>query len=60
VVPFRDALATHKADGHKVCRPTTLTRVTAKAVIVPEVEDLPWRIRNGKAKNSQRSINRIR
>jgi hypothetical protein len=34
--------------------------VTAKAVIVPEVEDLPWRIRNGKAKNSQRSINRIR
>jgi hypothetical protein len=35
-------------------------RVTAKAVIVAEVERLPWRIWNGKAKNAQRSINRIR
>jgi hypothetical protein len=35
-------------------------RVTAKAVIVAEVERLRWRIWNGKAKNAQRSINRIR
>jgi hypothetical protein len=35
-------------------------RVTAKAVIVTEVERLHWRIWNGKAKNAQRSIKRIR
>ncbi|MEA2730460.1 MAG: hypothetical protein QOF70_4935 [Acetobacteraceae bacterium] len=35
-------------------------RVTAKTVIVAEVERLRWRIWNGKAKNAQRSINRIR
>jgi hypothetical protein len=35
-------------------------RVTAKATIVAEVERLHWRIWNGKAKNAQRSINRIR
>jgi hypothetical protein len=35
-------------------------RVTAKAVIVAEVEHLHWRFWNGKAKNAQRSINRIR
>jgi hypothetical protein len=35
-------------------------RVTAKATIVAEVERLHWRIGNGKAKNAQRSINRIR
>jgi hypothetical protein len=35
-------------------------RVTAKAVIVAEVERLRWRIWNGKAKNAQRSIDRIR
>jgi hypothetical protein len=35
-------------------------RVTAKAVVVAEVERLRWRIWNGKAKNPQRSINRIR
>jgi hypothetical protein len=34
-------------------------RVTAKATIVAEVERLYWRIWNGKAKNAQRSINRI-
>ena len=34
--------------------------VTAKAVIVAEVERLHWRIWNGKAKNAQRSIKRIR
>jgi hypothetical protein len=34
-------------------------RVTAKAVIVAEVERLHWRIWNGKAKNAQRSIKRI-
>jgi hypothetical protein len=34
--------------------------VTAKAVIVAEVERLRWRIWNGKAKNAQRSIKRIR
>jgi len=34
--------------------------VTAKAVIVTEVERLHWRIWNGKAKNAQRSITRIR
>jgi hypothetical protein len=33
-------------------------RVTAKAVVVAEVERLRWRIWNGKAKNAQRSINR--
>ena len=35
-------------------------RVTAKAVIVAEVERLHWRIWNGKAKNAQRSTKRIR
>jgi hypothetical protein len=35
-------------------------RVTAKAAIVAEVDRLHWRIWNGKAKNAQRSINRIR
>src|SRR3954465_13835198 len=35
-------------------------RVTAKVVIVAEVERLHWRIWNGKAKNAQRSIKRIR
>jgi hypothetical protein len=35
-------------------------RVTAKATIIAEVERLHWRIWNGKAKNAQRSINRIR
>jgi hypothetical protein len=35
-------------------------RVTAKAVIAAEVERLRWRIWNGKAKNAQRSIKRIR
>jgi hypothetical protein len=35
-------------------------RLMAKAVIVAEVERLHWRIWNGKAKNAQRSINRIR
>jgi hypothetical protein len=35
-------------------------RVTAKAVIVAEVERLHWRIWNGKAKNAQCSIKRIR
>ena len=34
-------------------------RVTAKAMIVAEVERLHWRIWNGKAKNAQRSIKRI-
>jgi len=37
-----------------------LDRVTAKAVIVAEVDRLHWRIWNGKAKNAQRSIKRIR
>ncbi|MFL5285990.1 MAG: ISKra4 family transposase, partial [Rhodopila sp.] len=35
-------------------------RVAAKVVIVAEVERLHWRIWNGKAKNAQRSIKRIR
>jgi hypothetical protein len=35
-------------------------RVTAKTVIVAEVDRLHWRIWNGKAKNAQRSIKRIR
>ena len=35
-------------------------RVTAKATIVAEVERLHWRIWNGKAKNAQRNIKRIR
>jgi hypothetical protein len=35
-------------------------RVIAKGVIVAEVERLHWRIWNGKAKNAQRSIKRIR
>jgi hypothetical protein len=35
-------------------------RVTAKATIVAEVERLHWRIWNGKAKNANRSIDRIR
>jgi hypothetical protein len=35
-------------------------RVTAKAMIVAELERLHWRIWNGKMKNAQRSITRIR
>jgi hypothetical protein len=35
-------------------------RMQAKALIVAEVERLRWRIWNGKAKNAQRSIKRIR
>jgi hypothetical protein len=35
-------------------------RVTAKAVIVTEVERLHWRIWNGKAKNAGKSTDRIR
>jgi hypothetical protein len=35
-------------------------RVTAKATIVAEVERLHWRIWNGKAKDAERSITRIR
>jgi hypothetical protein len=35
-------------------------RAKAKATIVAEVERLHWRIWNGKAKNAQRSIKRIR
>jgi hypothetical protein len=35
-------------------------RVMAKATIVAEVDRLHWRIWNGKAKNAQRSIKRIR
>ena len=35
-------------------------RVQAKAVIVAEVERLRWSIWNGKAKNAQHSIGRIR
>jgi hypothetical protein len=35
-------------------------RAIAKTTIVAEVERLHWRIWNGKAKNAQRSINRIR
>jgi hypothetical protein len=34
--------------------------VVAKAVIVAEIERLRWRIWNGKAKNAQRTIKRIR
>ena len=37
-----------------------LARVTAKAVIVTEVDRLHWRIWNGKAKNARKSIARIR
>jgi hypothetical protein len=35
-------------------------RMQAKAVIVPEVEGLHWRIWNGKAKNAQRTLERVR
>ena len=34
--------------------------VQAKTVIVEEVERLHWRIWNGKAKNTERSLNRLR
>jgi len=37
-----------------------LARVTAKVVIVTEVDRLHWRIWNGKAKNARKSIARIR
>jgi hypothetical protein len=35
-------------------------RTQAKAVIIPEVERLHWRIWNGKAKNAQRTLDRVR
>ena len=44
------------AEGLVVSDPA---RVTAKAVIVDEVERLHWRIWNGKAKNARKSIDRI-
>jgi hypothetical protein len=49
--------ATQAASGLSTDQPS---RVQAKAVIVAEVERLRWRIWNGKAKNAQRSIDRIR
>src|SRR6202040_4031758 len=49
--------ATQAASGLSTDSPG---RVQAKAVIVAEVERLRWRIWNGKAKNAQRSIERIR
>jgi len=45
------------ADGLSADNPA---RVAAKAVIVEEVERLHWRIWNGKAKDAQVSIDRIR
>ncbi len=45
------------ADGLSEADPA---RVAAKAVMVEEVERLHWRIWNGKAKDAQISINRIR
>lgn len=35
-------------------------RMKAKAVIVPEVERLHWRIWNGKARNARRTLERVR
>jgi len=35
-------------------------RMQAKALIVPEVERLHWRIWNGKAKNARRTLERVR
>jgi hypothetical protein len=35
-------------------------RMRAKAVIVPEVERLHWRIWNGKARNARRTLERVR
>jgi hypothetical protein len=35
-------------------------RMQAKAVIVPEVERLHWRIWNGKARNARRTLDRVR
>jgi len=35
-------------------------RMQAKAVIVPEVERLHWRIWNGKAKSARRTLERVR
>jgi hypothetical protein len=49
--------------GHRIAaRPPGWTSCNppAKAEIVAEVERLHWRIWNGKAKNAQRSIKRIR
>jgi hypothetical protein len=52
---------------HKVPMPTLVpcaasdpARVAAKTMIVEEVERLHWRLWNGKAKNAQISIDRIR
>jgi hypothetical protein len=38
----------------------TSGRMQAKAVIVPEVERLHWRIWNGKARNARRTLGRVR
>jgi hypothetical protein len=46
-----------KAGGLSVDDPA---RVAAKAMIVEEVERLHWRLRTGKAKDAQISIDRIR
>ena len=38
----------------------TPSRMQAKAVIIPEVERLHWRIWNGKATNARRTLDRVR
>ena len=50
----------HAAQAASGLSTDTPDRVKAKVVIVAEVERLRWRIWNGKAKNAQRSIDRIR
>jgi hypothetical protein len=49
--------STQVASGLSTSSPA---RLQAKVEVVEEVERLRWRIWNGKAKNAQRSIDRIR
>src|SRR5271166_293655 len=56
-IAMRFQHATQAASGLSADNPS---RVQAKAMIVEEVERLRWRIWNGKARNAERSINRIR
>ena len=56
-IAMRIQHATQTARGLPAHDPTTMQ---AKSVIVEEVERLRWRIWNGKAKNTKRSIERVR
>ena len=59
LVPYRHAAAACEAGGERMSTDEP-GRLAAKTAIVAEVERLHWRIWNGKAKNAQLTLDRIR